>query len=104
MQFTVKISLAIFTVISDGRGVCGLVVAISGNSTYAFKDGTEQKIYAGHAALFSDKVAYIITNKNQQPFVHNTINFTLSPDASLKTDVLIKPVYFTDFSENVIIY
>ena len=84
---------------SEGRGVCGLVVAIDGESTYVFKDGTEQKIHAGEAALFSDKVAYIITNKNRSPFVHYTINFTLSPESSFNSDVLIKPVNFTSFSE-----
>ena len=84
---------------SEGRGVCGIVVAISGDSTFIFKDGTEQKIYAGQAALFSDKAKYIVTNKNQLPFEHYTINFTLSPNSSFKSDVLIKPVNFTDFSE-----
>jgi len=84
---------------SEGRGVCGLVVAISGDSTYIFKDGTKQKIYAGQAALFSDKVAYIVTNKNQSPFVHYTINFTLTQDSFFKSDVLIKPINFTEFSE-----
>ena len=84
---------------SEGRGVCGLVVAVSGESTFVFKDGTSQKMHGGQAALFSDKVAYVVTSENKSPFVHYTINFTLSADSSFDSDVLIKPINFAEFSE-----
>ena len=83
----------------DGRGVCGLVVAISGNSTYILKDGTEREINAGEAALFSENIAYVISNKGTEPFDHYTINFSLSPGSTFDSDMVIKPVNFGDFSK-----
>lgn len=38
---------------SNGRGVCGLVVAIGGKSTYRLGNGAEVEIAAGEAALLS---------------------------------------------------
>lgn len=83
----------------EGRGICGLVVAISGKSTYILKDGTEWEITAGEAALFSENIAYVIANKGTEPFAHYTINFSLSPGSSFDSDMVIKPVNFSDFAK-----
>ena len=84
---------------SEGRGVCGLVVAIEGECTYVFRNGTEMKISTGQAALFSDKIAYTLINRNTVPFAHYTINFHLSPGTELESDILINLVDFADFSK-----
>lgn len=81
----------------EGRGICGLVAAVSGKSTYVLRDGTEWEINAGEAALFSENIAYIITNKGSEPFAHYTVNFSLSPGSSFGTDMVIRPINFSDF-------
>lgn len=82
----------------EGRGVCGLVVAVSGKSTYIFKDGTTKEIEAGQAALFSDRIAYVISNQGTEYFAHYTINFSLVPGTVFAADMTIKPVNFSAFS------
>lgn len=82
---------------SERRGICGIVTAVGGKSKYIFKDGTELEINAGQAALFSENIAYVITNNGNEPFAHYTINFSLSPNSSLGTDMVIKPTDFKEF-------
>lgn len=77
---------------SDGRGVCGIVVALKGKATYTFKDGTTREMVAGEAALFSDKISYIIDSKSSDPFCHYTINFSLVEGYFFPSDMMIKPV------------
>ena len=81
----------------NGRNVCGIVVAISGKATYTFKDGTRKELLAGEAALLSDKLSYVVTSESNAPFVHYTINFSLSPGFSFPTNIMIKPVNFNSF-------
>lgn len=77
---------------SEGRGVCGIAVALKGKATYTFKDGSTREMVAGDAALFSDKISYIIDSESSAPFCHYTINFSLSDGYSFPSDILIKPV------------
>lgn len=81
----------------NGRGVCGLIVALRGKAFYVFKDGSEQEIEAGQAIIFSDKVAYIVTTKSDEPFEHYTINFSLASGSFLNSDKAIRPVNFASF-------
>lgn len=81
----------------NGRNICGIVVAISGKATYSFKDGTKKELIAGEAALLSDKLSYIVTSEDETPFVHYTINFSLSPGFSFPSNIMIKPVNFNSF-------
>ena len=87
-----------FRLYCNGRGVCGLVVAISGKSKYIFKDGTEKEISAGEAVLFSDKIAYVVVNNSDEPFDHYTINFTLSNSSDFEQDMLVRPFNFSKFA------
>jgi len=86
-----------FRLYANGRGVCGLVVAISGCSTYIFKDGTEKEISAGEAVLFSDKISYIVKNNGDEPFDHYTVNFSISSNSFFDEDMLIRPFNFSKF-------
>lgn len=71
----------------NGRGVCGLVLNVSGKSEYLFSDGTKKILCAGELALFSDKCAYIITNcSDSEYFVHYTVNFEVSATYPLPFD------------------
>lgn len=81
----------------NGRGVCGIAVALDGKATYTFKDGTTREIVAGEATLFSDKIAYVVTTESENPFVHYTINFSLSEGYSFPSDILVKPVDLVPF-------
>lgn len=82
---------------SNGRGICGIAVALKGKATYTFKDGSSRELIAGEAALFSDKISYIITTEADQPFSHYTINFSLTEGYSFPSDLLIKPVDLVPF-------
>ena len=84
----------------NGRNVCGIVVAISGKATYTFKDGSVKELHAGEAALLSDKLSYIVTSEKDTPFVHYTINFSLTPGFSFPSNIMIKPVNFSSFVKN----
>ena len=86
----------------NGRGICGIVVAIGGKSTYIFKNGTECEINAGEAALFSENVAYSIINNGSEPFAHYTINFSLAPGSSFVSDMIICPVNFSTFAKKCV--
>lgn len=82
-----------------GRGSCGLIIAVNGEASYTFRDGSSQKISAGQAALLSDTVAYVATNNGDIPFTHYVINFSLTDDFPFESDIFIKPVNFKDFSQ-----
>lgn len=84
---------------SNGRGICGIVVALSGKATYTFKDGSSRELFAGEAALFSDKISYIINTNANQPFAHYTINFSLGEGYAFPSDLLIKPIDLVPFSQ-----
>ncbi len=63
----------------NGRGVCGLVLDVSGESEYLFADHTKKILHSGEVALFSDKCAYVITNCSEtENFHHYTVNFELA--------------------------
>lgn len=83
---------------NTGRGVYGLVVALSGKSKYIFKDGTQREVCAGEAVLFSDKISYIVVNNTSEPFDHYTVNFTLSSDSNFEQDMLVRPFNFLKFT------
>ena len=71
----------------NGRGVCGLVLNVSGESEYHFSDGTKKTLTPGELALFSEKCAYVITNcSDSHDFVHYTVNFEASTAYSLPFD------------------
>lgn len=74
-------------------------MAISGKSTYIFRDGTKREITAGEAALFSEKIAYVIVNTGTEPFAHYTVNFSLSSETSLYSNMIIKPINFSSFAK-----
>lgn len=81
----------------NGRGICGLVVAFKGKSLFTFRDGSSQEISAGESVLFSDRVAYVVTNNGTEPFDHLTVNFSLNKGFSFDADMIIKPVNFNTF-------
>lgn len=71
----------------NGRGVCGLVLNVSGKSEFLFADCTKKILLPGEVALFSDKCAYVITNcSDDEYFVHYTVNFELAQGYSLPFD------------------
>ena len=87
MEFAIeKITFSHYSVLNKGevfknysntRGVCGIVLAVSGKAVYLFADGTTQTLNAGEIALFSKECAYIIDNTNGDDFAHYTVNFAL---------------------------
>lgn len=106
--FINKIELAVYRENSPGdeyrnywerRGICGIVVAISGKSTYILKNGMECEINAGEAALFSENVAYTIINNGTEPFAYYIINFSLAPGSSFGSDMIIRPINFSSFAK-----
>ena len=70
----------------NGRGVCGIIVAISGGSEYRFSDGRRRMLKAGKIALFSEKSEYVVANVFNEPFYHYTINFSLASGISFPFD------------------
>ena len=65
---------------SHSRGVCGIVVPVSGSAVYTFSNGEKHTLTAGEVAIFSDKAAYFIQNLSDNDFIHYTVNFTLCND------------------------
>lgn len=71
----------------NGRGVCGIVLNVSGKSEYVFSDLTKKILLPGEIAFFSDKCAYVLTNCSEtEDFVHYTVNFELAQGFSLPFD------------------
>lgn len=87
MDFTIeKITFSHYSILNKGevfknysntRGVCGIVLAVSGKAVYQFADGASRTLSAGEIALFSKECAYILNNTGGDDFAHYTVNFTL---------------------------
>ncbi len=92
---------------SRSRGVCGIVVPVSGSAIYTFASGEKHTLAAGEIAVFSDKAAYSIQNLSDNDFMHYTVNFTLFDDvqfidADFYTPKDIKP--YIEYCKNLIAY
>lgn len=70
----------------NGRGVCGLVVALDGCAEYEFSDGRKKTLSKGEIAVFSDKTAYVMRYAGEKNFLHYTVNFTLAEKHTLPAD------------------